>query len=168
LADLPLPVIAAVNGHAYAGGLELVLCCDFAYAVTGARCALTEVTLGIIPGGGGTQHLPRAIGSRRAKEIIFTGRPFTTEQGYEWGLFNQLVEPGQAVDVALETARRIAANAPLAVRQAKKSMRYGNQMDISSAYRFEIEAYNQLVDTEDRREGIRAFNEKRRADFTGR
>ena len=167
LVDLPLPVIAAVNGHAYAGGLETALCCDFIYATRGARMALTEVTLGIMPGAGGTQNLARAIGERRAKEIILTGRPFTTEQAHEWGLINQLCESGQVLASALDTARTIAGNAPLSVRQAKKSIRFGSQMEIRTAYRFEVEAYNQLVDTADRQEGINAFNEKRKPRFEG-
>jgi enoyl-CoA hydratase len=164
---LTVPMIAAVNGHAYAGGMELLLYCDFAYAVKSARFALTEVTLGIMPGGGGTQNLPRAVGERRAKEIILTGKPFAAEQAYAWGLLNQLCEPGQALADALATARVIATNAPLSVRQAKKSIRYGMQMELTTAYRFEIEAYNQLIDTDDRREGIRAFNEKRKPEFRG-
>ena len=168
LGELPLPAIAAVNGPAYAGGLELALMCDFIYASRTARFALTEVSLGIMPGAGGTQNLPRAVGERRAKEIILTARPFDAEEAQRWGLVNRLCEPGEVVAAALDTAAVIARNAPLAVRQAKKSMRYGTQMDIASAYRFEVEAYNRLVDTEDRREGIRAFNEKRAPDFKGR
>ncbi len=166
--DLPLPVIAAVNGAAYAGGLEMVLACDFAYAVRTARFALTEVTLGIMPGAMGTQALPRAVGERRAKEIILTGRPFTAEEAFAWGVVNRLCEPGKVLDEALETAEAIAANAPLSVRQAKKSIHFGLQMDLRTGYRFEIEAYNQLFTTEDRREGVRAFNEKRKATFSGR
>jgi len=168
LADLPIPVIAAVNGHAYAGGLELALHCDFIYASSAARMALTEVKLGIIPGGGGTQNLPRAVGDRRAKEILMTGSPFTAQQGTEWGLVNRVLEPGDVVAAALETAATIAANAPLAIRQVKKSVRYGGQMELRTAYRFEIEAYNHLVDTEDRLEGVRAFNEKRKPVFRNR
>lgn len=168
LVDLPLPVIAALNGHAYAGGLETALCCDFIYAVRGARMALTEVTLGIMPGAGGTQNLSRALGERRAKEIILTGRPFTSEQASEWGLINRLCEPGRVLEEALDTARVIAGNAPLSVRQAKKSIRFGGQMELRTAFRFEVEAYNQLVDTEDRQEGILAFNEKRKPVFKGR
>lgn len=168
LVDLPLPVIAALNGHAYAGGLETALSCDFIYAVKGARMALTEVTLGIMPGAGGTQNLPRALGERRAKEIILTGRPFTMEQAYEWGMVNQLCDPGTVLTQALDTARAIARNAPLSVRQAKKSIRFGMQMELRTAFRFEVEAYNQLVDTDDRREGITAFNEKRAPVFKGR
>jgi enoyl-CoA hydratase len=168
LGDLPLPVIAAVNGPAFAGGLELALMCDFVYAVRTARFALTEVSLGIMPGAGGTQNLPRAVGERRAKEIILTARPFSAVEAYEWGLVNRLCEPGNVLQEALETAGAIAGNAPLSVRQAKKSIRYGSQMEIRTAYRFEVEAYNQLVDTEDRREGILAFNEKRKPQFKGR
>jgi enoyl-CoA hydratase/carnithine racemase len=168
LGDLPLPVIAAVNGPAYAGGLELALMCDFIYASRSARFALTEVSLGIMPGAGGTQNLPRALGERRAKEILLTARPFDAEDAHRWGLVNRLCEPGDVLAAALDTAAVIAANAPMAVRQAKKSMRYGTQMDLASAYRFEVEAYNRLVDTEDRREGIRAFNEKRKPQFKGR
>ena len=168
LMDVPAPVIAAANGHAYAGGLETLLACDFAYGVRGARFALTEVTLGIMPGGGGTQNLPRAVGERRAKEILLTGRPFSAEQAYEWGVLNRVCEPGELMPTALETARTIAGNAPLSVRQAKKSIHYGMQMELRTAFRFEIEAYNHLIDTEDRMEGIRAFNEKRAPVFRGR
>ena len=168
LVDLPLPVIAAVNGHAYAGGLEMALSCDFIYAAQTARFALTEVTLGIMPGAGGTQNLPRAIGERRAKELIMTGRPFTAQQALEWGMINALIEPGQVLPQALETARVIAGNAPLSVRQVKKSIRYGGQMELRTAFRFEVEAYNHLIDTEDRMEGVLAFNEKRKPAFKGR
>jgi enoyl-CoA hydratase/carnithine racemase len=168
LGDLPLPIIAAVNGPAYAGGLELALMCDFIYAARSARFALTEVSLGIIPGAGGTQNLPRAVGERRAKEIILTARAFSAEDAHAWGMVNRLCEAGEVLPAALDTAAAIAANAPLAVKQAKKSIRYGGQMDLRTAYRFEVEAYNQLVDTDDRREGILAFNEKRKPRFQGR
>jgi enoyl-CoA hydratase/carnithine racemase len=168
LIDLPLPVIGAINGHAYGGGLEMALCCDFLYASEAARFALPEVTLGIMPGMGGTQNLPRALGERRAKELALTGRPFSAEEAFEWGLVNQLAAPDQVLTMALETAQRIAANAPLSVRQIKKSIRYGGQMELRTAYRFEVEAYNRLVDTEDRREGVAAFNEKRPPVFKGR
>jgi enoyl-CoA hydratase len=168
LTDMPLPVIAAVNGHAYAGGFETMLSCDFAYASSAARFALTEVTLGIMPGIGGTQNLPRAIGERRAKEMLLTGKPVSAAKALEWGILNEVCEPGQVLGRALETARSIAANAPLSVRQIKKSVRYGGQMELRTAFRFEIEAYNHLVETEDRFEGVRAFNEKRKAVFQGR
>ena len=165
LVDLPLPVIAAVNGHAYAGGLEMALSCDFIYASSAARFALTEVTLGIMPGAGGTQNLPRALGERRAKEILMTGRPFDAARALAWGLVNEVFEPEQVLAHALETAAVIAGNAPLSIRQVKKSVRYGGQMELRTAFRFEVEAYNHLVDTEDRMEGVRAFNEKRKPDF---
>lgn len=168
LLDVPMPVIAAVNGHAYAGGLEMMLACDFAYAVPGARFALTETTLGIMPGAGGTQLLPRAVGERRAKEIILTGRPFGADEALQWGLVNRLVAPEALMDASLATATEIAENAPLAVRQAKKSIHTGLQMDLKSAFLFEIEAYNRLVPSADRREGISAFNEKRKPRFEGR
>jgi enoyl-CoA hydratase/carnithine racemase len=163
----PVPVIAAVNGHAYGGGCETVLACDFAYAVRGARFALPEVTLGIMPGAGGTQFLPRAVGERRAKEIILTGKPFSAEQAMDWGMINHVSEKGALMDDVLATAHAICANAPLSIRQARKSIHHGLQMDISRALWFEIEAYNRLVDTDDRREGVLAFNEKRRPDFKG-
>jgi enoyl-CoA hydratase len=163
----PVPVIAAVNGAAYAGGCELALCCDFIYAAETARFALTEVTLGIMPGAGGTQNLPRAVGERRAKEIILTGRPFTAAEAYEWGMVNRLCAPGRVVDEALETGRRIADNAPISVRQAKHAIHFGMQMDLASGLMLEIEAYNRMVPTEDRREGVAAFNEKRKPRFKG-
>jgi enoyl-CoA hydratase/carnithine racemase len=164
----PVPVIGAVNGAAYAGGCELALCCDFIYAAETAHFALTEVTLGIMPGAGGTQNLPRAVGERRAKEIILTGRPFTAREAYEWGMVNRVCEPARVVDESLEAGRRVADNAPISVRQAKHAMHFGMQMDLASAMMFEIEAYNRMVTTEDRREGVRAFNEKRKPRFQGR
>lgn len=166
LMELPTPVIAAVNGHAYGGGLETALGCDFIYAARGARLALSEVRLGIMPGGGGTQNLARAVGERRAKELILTAKAFTAEEGAAWGLINRVCD--NPLGEALETAKMIAENAPLSVKQAKKSIHYGLQTDLLTGYRFEIEAYNRLVDTEDRREGVRAFNEKRKPVFKGR
>ncbi len=164
----PVPVIGAVNGAAYAGGCELALCCDFVYAAETARFALTEVTLGIMPGAGGTQNLPRTVGERRAKEIILTGRPFTAAEACDWGMVNRVCEPGRVVEEALETGRRIADNAPISVRQAKHTIHFGMQMDLASGMMFEIEAYNRMVPTEDRREGVLAFNEKRKPRFKGR
>jgi len=168
LTDMPIPIIAAVNGHAYAGGFETMLSCDFAYASVNARFALTEVTLGIMPGAGGTQNLPRAIGERRAKEMLFSGQPISAEKAYHWGLLNEVLEPSKVLPRALEMAHIIAANAPLSVRQIKKSVRFGMQMELKTAYRFEVEAYNHLIETEDRYEGVRAFNEKRKPIFKGR
>ncbi|MBO0737848.1 MAG: enoyl-CoA hydratase/isomerase family protein [Alphaproteobacteria bacterium] len=164
----PVPVIGAVNGAAFAGGCELALCCDFIYAAETARFALTEVTLGIMPGAGGTQNLPRAVGERRAKEIILTGRPFTAAEAYDWGMVNRLCAAGRVVEEALGTGRCIADNAPLSVRQAKHAIHFGMQMELANGMLFEIEAYNRMVPTEDRREGIAAFNEKRKPRFKGR
>jgi len=166
--DCPIPVIAAVNGHAFGGGLEFVLAADFAYGARTAKFALPEVSLGIMPGGGGTQNLPRAVGERRAKEIILATKPFTAEEALAWGVLNRICEPVELMGAAMETARAIAANAPLSVRQAKKAIHYGLQTDIATGLRFEIEAYNRLVPTEDRREGVRAFNEKRKPVYRGR
>ena len=166
LMELPLPIIAAVNGHAFGGGLEMALCCDFIYAARSARMALSETRLGLMPGGAGTQNLPRAAGERRAKELIMTAQAFDAQQGYEWGIVNRVCD--NVVEDALSTAGKISENAPLAVRQAKKSVHYGLQMDLATGYRFEIEAYNQLVGTEDRKEGVRAFNEKRKPKFQGK
>jgi enoyl-CoA hydratase/carnithine racemase len=165
LMELPLPVIAAVNGAAFGGGLEIALACDFIYAAKSARMALSETRLGLMPGGAGTQNLPRAAGERRAKELIFTAEPFDAQQGYDWGIVNRVCD--NALEEALMTAKKISENAPLAVRQAKKSIHYGLQTDLLTGYRFEIEAYNQLVGTEDRKEGVRAFNEKRKPRFKG-
>jgi len=164
----PMPLLGALNGAAFAGGLELALCCDFAYAAETARFALTEVTLGIMPGAGGTQNLPRTIGERRAKEVILTGRPFSAQDALAWGMVNRLLPPAELLPAVLETAATIAGNAPLSVRQAKKSITQGLQMDRASGMLFEIEAYYQLIPTEDRSEGIRAFNEKRKPAFKGR
>ena len=163
----PIPLIAAVNGAAFGGGCEMALTADFIYAASTARFALPEVGLGIMPGAGGTQNLPRALGGRRAKEILLTGAPFGAAQALEWGLVNQVCVPEALMAAVLETAGRIAANAPLATRQIKHAVNTGLQMDLCSALMFEIEAYNRLVPTEDRREGVAAFNEKRRPVFRG-
>ncbi len=164
----PVPVMAAVNGAAYGGGCETALNVDFCYASTNARFALTEVTLGIMPGAMGTQNLPNAVGERRAKEIILTGSPFTAEEALAWGLVNRVCEPDKLMGEALATARKMAGNAPLSLMQAKKSMSVATQIDRYNGYQFELEAYSRLVGTEDRLEGVRAFNEKRKPSFKGR
>src|SRR2546421_5122156 len=164
----PVPVIGAINGAAYAGGCELALCCDFLYAAESARFALTEVTLGIMPGGGGTQTLPRAVGERRAKELILTGKPFTSAQARDWGLVNEVFPLSELLLETLATASRIAKNAPISVRQAKLSIHRGLQLSLRDGLALEIEAYNRMVPTEDRREGVLAFNEKRPPNFRGR
>ncbi len=165
--ECPLPIIAAVNGAAFGGGCELVGAVDFAYAADTARFALTEVTLGIIPGAAGTQTLARACGVRRAKEIILTGLPFTAQEALDWGLLNRVCPSETLMQEVRATALRICQNAPIATRQAKKSVNMSTQLDLSSGYRFELEAYYRTVPTKDRLEGVLAFNEKRPAVFTG-
>lgn len=167
--DCPIPIIAAVNGAAFAGGCELALSCDFIYASENARFAQTEVALGIIPGAMGTQNLPRAIGVRRAKEAILTASPFGATEAHDWGLVNRLFPTvAEMRAAALAAATKIAGNAPVAVRQAKASIGKATDLDRANGYAYEIEAYNRTVGTEDRQEGIRAFNEKRKPDFKGR
>jgi len=168
LVECPVPVIAAVQGVAMGGGLELALCCDFIYAARGARLALPEASRGLMPGGMGTQNLGRAVGERRAKEMILSGQPISAEEGFAFGLVNRVCEPAKLLADAFATAQAIAGNAPLSVRQAKRSIHYGLDMDLLTGYRFEIEAYNRLVDTDDRREGVRAFVEKRAPRFRGK
>lgn len=168
LKQCPLPVIAAVNGVAYGGGCETVLSCDFAYASTTATFALTEVKIGILPGTMGTQQMPRAVGERRAREILMTGRPFTAEEAFAWGLVNRVCEPDLLLEDALETAKAIAGNAPLAVQRIKRATGVAGDLDLASGFQFELEAYNRLVVTEDRQEGVNAFNEKRKPQFRGR
>jgi enoyl-CoA hydratase/carnithine racemase len=165
--NAPIPVIAAVNGAAYGGGLELILQCDFAYASSTARFALSEVSLGIMPGGGGTQTLPRVVGERRAKELILAAKPFTAEQALAWGVVNEVHAPHELMDQTLAIAQRIAGNAPISVRQAKHAIHHGLQMDLNSGMMLEIEAYQRMVKSEDRVEGVRAFNEKRKPVFRG-
>ena len=164
----PIPVIAAVNGAAYGGGCEIAAAADFVYASTDARFALTEVTLGIMPGAGGTQNLARAVGERRAKELILSGLPFSAAEAEAWGLVNRVVAPEQLMQATLDIAGRIAGNGPIAVRQAKQAIHRGLQMSLADGVAFEIEAYNRLVPTEDRREGVLAFNELRKPNFRGK
>ena len=164
----PVPVIGAINGAAYGGGCELVSALDFVYASENARFAQTETKLGIIPGAGGTQTLARAIGERRAKELILSGRPFSAREAHEWGLVNAVFPLDELVGKAMEIASEIASNAPIAVRQAKQSIHKGLQMGLMDGLAFEIEAYNRTIPTEDRREGVAAFNEKRKPDFKGK
>lgn len=164
----PFPIIAAVNGAAYGGGCEIAACCDFIYAAENARFALTEARLGIIPGAGGTQTIARAVGERRAKELIMSAEPFDAHAAAEWGLVNMVVSQSELRSTVLRRADTIAANAPLAVRQGKQSIHRGLQMSISDGMAFEIEAYNRLVPTADRMEGVLAFNEKRSPQFEGR
>ena len=163
----PIPVIGAINGAAYGGGCELAAGVDFAYVAHGARFAQTEVKIGIIPGAGGTQTLARAVGERRAKELILTGEVFTAEQALDWGLANAIYPMEELLPAALKTATAIATNAPIAVRQAKLAIGRGGGLGLADGLAMEIEAYNRTIPTEDRREGVAAFNEKRPPMFRG-
>jgi enoyl-CoA hydratase len=163
--DCCIPIIAAVNGAAFGGGLELTLAADFAYAITTAVFAQSETKLGIMPGAMGTQNLPRACGLRRAKELCFTASAFSAQQAYDWGIVNQLCEPAELLTVVDAVAQQIVANAPFAIRQAKKSLNMSEHLDLKSGYFYEVEAYNRLLLTKDREEGISAFNEKRKPVF---
>lgn len=165
--NCPLPVIGAINGAAFGGGCELVAAVDFAYASDTAKFAQTEVRIGIIPGAGGTQTLARAVGERRAKELILSAEPFSAAQAHEWGLVNAVMPLADLMPRAVAKAAQIAANAPIAVTQAKQAIQKGMQMGLSDGLSFEIEAYNRTVPTSDRREGVGAFNQKRRPDFKG-
>jgi enoyl-CoA hydratase/carnithine racemase len=164
----PIPVIAAVEGFALAGGCELAVLCDFIVASESAVFGVPETTLGIFPGIGGTQLLPRILGAPLAKELIFTGRRLSAEEAKAAGLVNHVVPRGQARARAEAIAATIARNGPVAVRQAKKAIMYGMETDLETGMILAIEAYNATVATEDRREGVRAFHEKRRPQFRGR
>lgn len=164
----PVPVLGAINGAAYGGGCELAAAVDVAHASETARFAQTEVTLGIIPGAGGTQTLARKIGTARAMEVILSARPFGAREALEWGLVTAVHPPDALVPAVLGLAREIAANAPIATRAAKTAIATGAEMALAEALRFEIACYNQTFVTEDRREGVAAFNEKRKPVFKGR
>ncbi len=166
--DCPIPIIGAVNGAAFGGGCEIACLLDFLYASDTARFALPETGLGIIPGAGGTQTLPRAVGARRAKEIILSGQPFGAAEALEWGLVNKVFAAQELLPATTRAAQKIAANAPVAVKQAKQAVDRGGQMSLADGLAFEIEAYHRTVPTQDRREGVLAFNEKRTPKFEGR
>jgi enoyl-CoA hydratase len=164
----PVPVIAAVEGFALAGGCELAILSDFIVAGETAGFGVPETTIGLFPGIGGTQLLPRILGAPLAKELIFTGRRMKADEAKAVGLINHLVPAGQAREKAAQIAATIARNGPIAVRQAKKAIAYGAETDLDTAMILAIEAYNATVVTEDRVEGVRAFNEKRKPVFKGK
>jgi enoyl-CoA hydratase/carnithine racemase len=165
--ELPKPVIAAVNGYAFGGGLELALACDLRVASTTAIVGLTETSLAIIPGAGGTQRLPRVVGIPRAKEMIFRARRITAQEGVDIGLFLEAVEPDRLLERAMETAREIAANGPVALAQAKYAINKGAEVSLPVGLAIESNAYAVTIPTKDRTEGLTAFREKRKPVYSG-
>ncbi len=163
----PVPIIGAINGAAFGGGCEIAAALDFLYVANDAKFAQTEVRLGIIPGAGGTQTLARSVGEKRAMELILSGRTFSAQEALDWGLANAIYPASELLDATMQTAQTIADNAPIAVRQAKNAIQKGRHMSLNDALAFEIEAYNRCVPTNDRTEGVLAFNEKRKAVFYG-
>lgn len=163
----PFPVIAAVNGAAMGGGCEMALACDFAWASSAARLGLPEAGLGIIPGLGGTQYVVRAAGERRAAELLMSGLPIDAAQALEFGLVNRVTPTDELMAQVLERARVIAGKAPLSVRALKKVVRGGAALPLDEAMDLELAQYNRLFRTQDRREGVAAFNQKRTAVFRG-
>jgi len=167
IAEGPKPVIAAVNGYALGGGLELALACDFRYASSNAIFGLPEVSLGIIPGYGGTQRLPRLIGRGRALEMILTGEKINAEEALRVGLVNRVVEPEQLIEVTRKTASVIASRGPLAVMFAKEAVSRGTNVPLSDGLAIEADLFGLVSSTKDMKEGMRAFLDKRAPDFEG-
>jgi enoyl-CoA hydratase len=165
---IPKPVIAAVSGYALGGGLELALVCDMIVASETAVFGMPEITLGIIPGAGGTQRLPRLIGPNRAKEIIFTGSFFDVEACREMGLVNKVVPVAEMMKEARELAKRCIRNGAVALACAKACVNDGMNTDLYSGLSFERKCFSLLFSTEDQKEGMAAFKEKRKAEFRGR
>lgn len=165
---LAQPVIAAINGVAFGGGLELALACDIRIASNTAKMGLTETALGIIPGAGGTQRLPRLIGIGKAKELIYSARRLSAEEAYQYGMIEHIAQPEKLLEQAKELAYEIAKNAPLSLIQAKTAINQGMQTDISTGLQIESLAYSRLLHTEDRLEGLKAFQEKRPPAYSGK
>jgi enoyl-CoA hydratase len=165
--ELPQPTIAAINGFAFGGGLELALACDFRYAADTATMGLTEVTWAIIPGAGGTQRLTRLVGKSRAKELILTGRKFDAAFAYEWGIINGVTSKEELMPTCHRLADEIGQNGPLAVIQAKYAIHYGSEVDLKSGMAIESKAYEVIIPTRDRVEALQAFSEKRKPNFKG-
>jgi enoyl-CoA hydratase len=168
LEQLHIPVIAAVNGYALGGGSELALSCDLILAADTAQFGLPEIKLGIIPGFGGTQRLPRRIGLPRARELIYTGKMIDAAKAMRYGLVNEVYPADQLMAQARELADTIAAQAPLAIQQAKAAINAGIEMDLDSGLRFETEAVALAFSTDDKQEGMRAFLDKRPPVFKGK
>ena len=168
LAELPMPTIAAIDADALGGGLELALCCDIRIAAEGARFGMPEVRLGVIPGSGGTQRLPRIVGPARAKEMILVGELIDAAEAQRIGLVNRVVGAGEARPAALEMASRIAQRGPLAVREAKRLLDRALDRDLDAGMAAELDASHRVFSSQDMLEGARAFFEKRSPTFTGR
>ena len=162
------PVIAAVNGYALGGGLELALACDFIYASDKARFGFPEVTLGIMPGFGGTQNLPRLIGLNRANEMIFTGKMLTARKASDWGIVNEVFTSEELLPRVLDTAKTIAQTGTLGVTYAKNAIANGLNMGKEDGFRYEASLFGVLFATADQKEGMAAFIEKRPAAFLGK
>jgi enoyl-CoA hydratase len=168
LQELPIAVIAAVNGFALGGGSEIALACDFIYAAENARFGLPEITLGLIPGFGGTQRLPRLIGANRAKELIFTGKMISANEAAQIGLVNKVLAPGALMEEVLKTARDIAAKGRVALRAVKQAVNRGLDTDLATGCSLETDAFALTLASPDAREGTAAFLEKRKPLFTGK
>jgi methylglutaconyl-CoA hydratase len=168
VANLPMPVIAAVNGVAFGGGTELALAADLRIAAESAKFGLTETSLAIIPGAGGTQRLPRLIGLAKAKELIFTARRIDAATALNLGLVNDVVPDAELLPAAYRLAEEIAQNGPIAVRQAKFAIDQGCEVDLRTGLAIEQKAYDVVIPTRDRLEGLAAFAEKRKPRYEGR
>ncbi len=166
--NLPIPVIAAVNGYALGGGLELALACSIRISTDKAQFGAPEVKLGIIPGDGGTQRLPRLVGLGRAMEMILTGDFIDAREAYRIGLVNQVVPQQELMEKTVELARKIAKRPPLAVRYAKEAVNRSQEGDTGSGYALESYLHALTCTTEDKEEGVKAFLEKRKGEFTGK
>jgi len=163
----PQVYVAALNGAALGGGLELALACDLRLASDAAQLGLPEVSLGIIPGGGGTQRLPRLVGVGRAKELILTGRRVPAGEAMAMGLVTEVVAPERLPEAAIALAGRLARNAPVSLRQAKRAIDQGLHLPLAEALSLENRLYQACLPTKDRQEALRAFAEKRTPTFTG-
>lgn len=159
--SINVPVIAALNGVAFGGGLELALACDIRIAANTIKLGLTETSLAIIPGAGGTQRLPRLIGIGKAKQLIYTAKAITAEEAFSIGLVEQLTTEDELLDTAINIAKTIAKNGPIALRQAKSAINQGSQVDLKAGLEIEHLCYKKTIPTNDRLEGLLAFKEKR-------
>jgi enoyl-CoA hydratase len=168
LAELPIPVIAAVNGFALGGGLEISMACDFIYASSTARFGQPEINLGLIPGYGGTQRLPRIIGIGQAKELLLTGRMVSAEEAHRLGIVNRVLAPEALMGEVMATAREMAMKGKVALRAIKQAVNNGLNVDLASGLRIETDAFCLCMASSDAKEGTSAFLEKRKPEFNGR